>query len=193
MLEGVIGGNLGWIDESCIVPGKECLPGDGDGLGLGADNATLEIGCQELKGIVVLAGEDVSETWGIELGGYVEWDVGPTDAGHVVCEDFVDHRWAQIRGPDTKVCAEPLITDDLGILVERRKWSDTRKYIFEPAELLGIEDGNHDSSEFTVIIIGDLGVVVAVRQLQYIGTLGKYILGNAGADIATWLVKVRRY
>jgi len=34
---------------------------------------------------------------------------------------------------------------------------------------------------------------VAVRQLQYIGTLGKYILGNAGADIASWLVKVRRY
>ncbi len=75
------------------MPRKECLPGDGDGFGLGADNATLEIGCQELKGIAVLAGEDVSETWGIELGGDVERDSDPTDARHLVCEDFVDDGW----------------------------------------------------------------------------------------------------
>ena len=94
---------------------------------MGADNSPLEIGCEKLKGIVVLAGEDISEAWGIELGRDVEGDCDTTDARHVVCEDFVDHRWAQIGWPDTEVGTEPLITDDLGILVERRKWSYARK------------------------------------------------------------------
>jgi len=99
---------------------------------MGADNSPFEIGCQELKSIAVLAGEDVGETRSIELVGDVEGNCDMTDARYVVGEDFVDHRWAQIGRPDTEVGAEPLITHNLGILIKRRNRSDARKYIFEP-------------------------------------------------------------
>ena len=159
---------------------------------MGADNSPLEIGCEELKGIAVLACEGIGETWGIELSRDIEENCDTTDARHVVCEDFVDHRWAQIGWPDTEVGTKPLITDDLGILVKRRNRSNAGENILEPSQLFSIQDGNHGGSEFAVVVMSDLGVVVMMRHLQNILALGKHTLGDARANIPTWAIKIWR-